>query len=257
MGDLSVKTPKGFRLVHCETIDSTNSEAMRRAHNGEPSGLWIWAETQSAGRGRSGRKWESARGNLFASLLLRLNCPIQTALQLSFVAGIALHEAVTRIAPADLSRAFALKWPNDLLLQDMKIGGILIESFELGTKPGSTAVIGTGLNVSGHPNHALYPATDLAAHGLIATPASVLGELVTAMAEWLEVWDEGAGFAAIREAWLSRSVQIGRPVRIRLEGGDVSGVFGGIDEMGSMRLIDGEGAEKRITAGDVFLTSAE
>ena len=255
MGARSVKLPKGFRIAHFETIDSTNSEAMRRAHNGEASGLWIWAETQSAGRGRSGRSWESARGNLFASLLLRPTCPVETVLQLSFVAGIALHEAVTKVASADQSRALALKWPNDLLLEEKKIGGILIESFDSGTGKGSAVVIGSGLNVTSHPGKALYPATNLSAHGLIATPADVLGGLVAAMAEWLDIWDQGEGFAQIREAWLARAVQIGRPVRIRLGDNEISGVFGGIDEKGSMRLIDDDGAEKRIRAGDVFLAS--
>ena len=82
------KLPAGYRLVQLDTVDSTNAEAKRRADMGEPGPLWIWSARQSKGRGRAGRQWTSQVGNLFASLLVRLNCPLQTASQLALVAGI-------------------------------------------------------------------------------------------------------------------------------------------------------------------------
>src|SRR6478672_13745306 len=73
----SPKLPSGHRLLKLETVDSTNAEARRRALAGEPGPLWIWSARQSQGRGRFGREWISQHGNLFASLLIRLNCPLQ------------------------------------------------------------------------------------------------------------------------------------------------------------------------------------
>jgi BirA family biotin operon repressor/biotin-[acetyl-CoA-carboxylase] ligase len=256
MTDFPVTMPGGYRLARFEVIDSTNSEAMRRARNGEPAGLWIWAASQTAGRGRSGRSWESLQGNLFASLLLRPRCPLETAMQLSLVAGVALHETVSELAGQQAPGGeLALKWPNDLLLGGEKMGGILLESFEAAPGKGCGVIIGTGLNISGHPSDALYPATDLAAHGPAPTPSVVLEHLAAATKRWLEVWAEGSSFAAIREAWLARSIPIGSSVRIKLETGELFGRYAGIDETGSLRLIDEKGVETRITAGDVFLTS--
>ncbi len=77
------KLPAGYRLVRMETVDSTNAEARRRAKAGEPGPLWIWSARQSQGRGRGGREWVSHHGNLFASLLIGVNCPIRVAGQLA------------------------------------------------------------------------------------------------------------------------------------------------------------------------------
>jgi len=256
MSDVPITMPEEYRLARFEVIDSTNSEAMRRARNGEPAGLWIWAESQTAGRGRSGRRWISEKGNLFVSLLLRPRCPLETAMQLSLVAGVALQDTVSTVAgPHVPSNELALKWPNDLLLSGKKIGGILLESFDAVPDKGCGVVIGTGLNIASHPSDTLYPAADLAAHGISPSPAAVLEHLAASTKSWLGVWAEGAGFAAIREAWLTRSIPIGQSVRIKLETGEIFGAYAGIDETGSMRLIDEKGAEMRITAGDVFLTS--
>lgn len=248
--------PEGYRLARFEVIDSTNSEAMRRARDGEPAGLWIWAASQMAGRGRSGREWVSMPGNLFASLLLRPRCPLETAMQLSLVAGVALHQTVSELAGKQVSSGeLALKWPNDLLLSGKKIGGILLESFDSVPEKGCSVVIGTGLNIASHPSDTLYPAADLGGYGVRPAPLTVLEHLAEATNRWLEVWAEGTGFDAIREAWLACSIPVGRSVRIKLETGELTGAYAGIDETGSMRLIDEEGAEMRITAGDVFLTS--
>jgi BirA family biotin operon repressor/biotin-[acetyl-CoA-carboxylase] ligase len=177
-------------------------------------------------------------------------------MQLSLVAGVALHETVSELAGGQApSGELALKWPNDLLLSDKKIGGILLESFDAMPEKGCGVVIGTGLNIASHPSDTLYPAADLSGCGVSVTPLTVLEHLAAATKRWLDVWAEGAEFAAIREAWLARSVPIGRSVRIKLETGELTGAYAGIDEFGSMRLIDENGAEMRITAGDVFLTS--
>ena len=246
--------PHGFRLARFDTLDSTMSEAVRCAHAGGQGQLWIWALEQRQGRGRSGRDWESLGGNLFTSLLLRPDCALATALELSLVAGIAIYDTVASLpSQKGLSDRLALKWPNDLLLSGKKIAGVLLESFEDTNDRGLAVVIGTGLNLTSHPDNALYPASDLAHDGVIVEPAAALETLALKTAEWLDCWNEGAGFNRVREAWLERSIPLGETLRVRLDGKELIGVYAGIDPTGALRLGDETGAERLISAGDVFI----
>ncbi len=248
--------PSGYRLLALDETGSTNAEGMRLAATGETGPLWIWAGTQTLGRGRSGRTWVSVPGNLYASLLIRVECPPEAVHQLSFLAGIAVHEAIevaaTRVGVA-LPR-LRLKWPNDVLIGDAKLAGILPEST---TQPGQprtvVAVVGTGLNLAGHPENVGRPVTHLAKHGLRITPAEMLSVLATAMDGWLKRWNDGAGFAHIREAWLQRAGSPGEPITINTGRETVEGSFLGIDAQGALVLRDLGGAERRFTYGDVTL----
>lgn len=243
--------PPGHRFVRFDTVDSTNAEALRLAEAGERGPLWVWAHAQTAGRGRSGRPWHSPAGNLYASLLLRPSCPLETAPQLALVAAVAAHDAVIALGNGRLAQALAIKWPNDLLLAGDKVGGILLES----AQPTDIAVvIGTGLNLVAHPGDAIRPATDLASHGISAAPAAALACLARATAAWLAVWDEGRGFETVRAAWEARAVPPGHRLRVRLDGREEEGIYGGIDAQGALRFVRAGGEVARVTAGDVFLT---
>src|SRR4051812_38297267 len=116
----------GVRLVSHELLTSTNAEALALAQRGERGPLWITAGRQSAGRGRRGRTWVSEAGNLFASLLLTNPSDAEHWPELSFVAALAIHDAVAERA-SDLRGQLAIKWPNDLLLAGAKFAGILVE----------------------------------------------------------------------------------------------------------------------------------
>ncbi len=113
--------PRGLGLRRYETLDSTNEEARRVAKTGQRGPLWIVSREQTAGRGRRGRVWISESGNLFATLLM----PVTTSLsaQLGFVAGLAATDAIIARAP---SAEVKLKWPNDVLLNEKKVAGILL-----------------------------------------------------------------------------------------------------------------------------------
>lgn len=244
-----VPLPTGYRLAFFETIDSTNAEALRLAEAGEPGPIWIWAREQTAGRGRMARGWASPVGNLYASLLLRTACPVDTALQLVFVAGLAAHDAVSDLCQGSLQ----LKWPNDLLLAGRKLAGVLIESIAGAEAAGATVVIGTGLNLVAHPKDALRPATDLSAHSITLDAAAAFERLAEATAARLEAWGEGAGFEPIRTSWEERALPIGAEIRVRLSDGERCGIYAGIDSTGALRLIETGGDELRVTTGDVFL----
>jgi BirA family biotin operon repressor/biotin-[acetyl-CoA-carboxylase] ligase len=237
----------GFRLIACEQVDSTNAEALRRARGGELGPLWITARVQSAGRGRRGRSWASPAGNLYATLLLTDPSPPQVAAQLSFVAALALHDAVSEVAGA-IALHVGLKWPNDMVCRGAKLAGILVEGE--GT-PLATA-IGLGVNCTHHPEGMDYPATDLAAEGAIASPERVFSVLSVTMLQRLQQWDRGEGFAAIRAAWLARATGLGREIRVRLADREVTGRFDTLDLSGRLILSLPDGSLETIAAGDVF-----
>ena len=152
----AISNVAGIRHERFATVGSTNAEALARARNGERGPLWISAERQTAGRGRRGKAWSSPPGNLYATLLVIEPCASALAPQLSFVAGLAVHDTVAETA-SKFATALELKWPNDLLLAGKKLAGLLIESE---SRPFAVA-IGFGVNCAMHPADTAYPATDL------------------------------------------------------------------------------------------------
>jgi BirA family biotin operon repressor/biotin-[acetyl-CoA-carboxylase] ligase len=226
---------------------------MRRAAAGETGPLWIAAEAQTAGRGRSGRLWSSPPGNLHASLLLTLSSPAPKAYQLSLVAGVAVIDAIRAAMRLASDAHLRLKWPNDVLIGSAKTGGILVESST--GAAGLAAVIGVGINLVAHPDLPDRPATHLGAHGPAPDPEVMLAAIDSALAAWLEVWAEGDGFPAVREAWLARCGALGQRLSINTGQEKVEGTFCGVDADGALLLQDGSGRERRFSFGDVELPS--
>ena len=237
----------GVRYLRFDTLGSTNAEALARARAGERGPLWIVAAEQTAGRGRRGAAWVSKPGNLYATLLLTEPSPKASAPQLSFVAALALHDAVAASAP-QVGPVLKLKWPNDLLLDGAKLAGILIEGE---SDPAFAVAIGMGVNCAHHPEGTAYPATDLAAAGALVEPAALMNALAAALARRLAQWAEGQGFAAIRADWLKRAAGLGADICVRLPEREFSGRFEGLDENGRLLVVEG-GAIVTVGAGEVF-----
>jgi len=250
MDPQTIALPEGYRLIFHSELDSTNAEGLRLLASGEPEHVWIWALSQTGGRGRHGRKWQSLSGNLFASLLLRPDCAPAIASQIGFVGALSVHQAITELAQGR-NVDIKLKWPNDLLLNGEKAAGLLLESTLDGT--GRLAVVmGIGLNLSAHPQDVEYPATDLANHGIGANPAKALQCLAGAAAQWLSVWENGAGFDRIRNAWDERALPRGTALEVRLADERLRGSYQGLDRHGGLILTQADGSERRITSGDIF-----
>ena len=243
------------RLVHLSEAGSTNSEAMRLAGEGAASGTWVLADQQTAGRGRSGRVWHSPAGNFYASLVLRDVVPLEKAAQLALVSGVAVHAAVRAATGGALAARLELKWPNDILLGQRKLGGILVESSVERRDQGALAVIGVGLNLAHHPALPDKPAADLMGHGASIAPLNFLPLLDRSMQEWVSNWASGAGFAAVREAWLARSLPLGAGLVVHSGQGAVKGVFAGLDPDGALLLTVPSGALQTVTFGDVALST--
>jgi BirA family transcriptional regulator, biotin operon repressor / biotin---[acetyl-CoA-carboxylase] ligase len=237
----------GVRHITYDTLGSTNAEALKLARTREFGPLWISALRQDAGRGRRGSTWVSPPGNLYASLLLSEPSPKPLAPQLSFVAALALHDALCDCAPR-LGPLFKLKWPNDVLLGLDKLAGILIEGE---SEPVFAVVIGFGVNCASHPPGTAFPATDLLKAGAVVAPEALLAALAAAMLRRLGQWQAGVGFAGIRSDWLARAAGLGEDIRVRLPERELSGRFRGLDEAGRLQ-VEQPGGLATVTAGEVF-----
>lgn len=252
----SLARARGVRLLALESVDSTNDEARRLIETGERGPLWIVAARQTGGRGRLGRQWISPAGNLHASFIVSDFGASAVAPQLGFVTGVAALRAL-RAATGEAGR-FALKWPNDLLLDGDKLGGILLENVSAPTGDARmpvapVAIIGIGVNCAEAPKGLPFETSALASIGLDAPGAARLFTYLSdALVEALDLWCGGEGFDQIREAWLDHAAFLGAHIRVELPRETVEGRLATIDATGRLVLATREG-ERVVEAGDVSL----
>lgn len=209
---------------------------------------WLLAHEQTAARGRRGRGWSTPRGNFAGTLIMRrMGSPADAALR-SFVASLALREAF--VAVTGRADAFALKWPNDVLLNGGKVAGILLETL------GDHLVIGIGVNLAHAPSAAqveqgaVTPVSVLGETGMRVGAEDFLDALATAYARF-ETQYTTYGFAPIRTAWLSHAARIGEVVTARTMRDETVGVFEDVDAAGNLILSTAKG-RVAITAADVY-----
>ena len=224
---------------------STNADLLARLAAGEhlPEGFWLVADRQLAGRGRHGRRWLDAPGNFMGSTLVHLASMDPAAASLSFVAALAVYEAVVaRIADPLRLR---LKWPNDVELDGGKLSGILLE------REGSHAVIGIGVNLSAAPAVPGRRTGGLAEHGPPPDRDGFARALAATFAQELERW-RSYGTDPILARWLAAAHPPGTPLAVHDCGGaPVAGTFAGLEPDGALRLRLDDGTSRVIHAGDV------
>jgi BirA family biotin operon repressor/biotin-[acetyl-CoA-carboxylase] ligase len=167
--------------------------------------------------------------------------------QLALVAALSVHDAIVELA-SKLKPRLSIKWPNDLLVDQAKFAGVLIEG-EAG-EAGAVA-IGIGVNCTSHPSETDFPATDLA-HAGAEIPREVLfAELSAKLVGRLAQWNRGEHFATIRTDWLARAAGLGGRVRLRLPDREVVGQFETIDDGGRLLLLISDDARQSFAAGDI------
>ncbi|MCC1492323.1 biotin--[acetyl-CoA-carboxylase] ligase [Cognatishimia sp. F0-27] len=243
--------PVGYGRVVLASVDSTQAEAARRfARFAGPE--WILARSQTAARGRRGRPWLAPAGNFAASLVLRPDgeAPERVALR-SFVAALALHEAFEHVGVP--RSALALKWPNDVLLNEGKVAGILLEAMQ---GAGGGLAIGVGVNLIAAPDPeavetgAVQPVSLLEETGIRVAPEPFLDALAAAYAAW-EARFVTYGFEPVRAAWLDRAARIGAPVTARMGHQTLSGIFETVDPQGAL-VLQTDAGRRAVTAADIF-----
>ncbi|NLV30811.1 MAG: biotin--[acetyl-CoA-carboxylase] ligase [Acidobacteria bacterium] len=238
------------------SVDSTNREALELARRGAPGGSLVWAEEQTAGRGRMGRSWFSPRKTgLYASLVVRPACERERWPLLGHVAAVSLHDAISACVVGMAARKLDidLKWPNDVLLGGRKCAGILLESIPDGE--GAPAVV-VGVGVDVHPGS--VPA-DLEGEAVSvdemagrAVPRRLL--LVTFLYHFQKGCREleAGNFAGVLEGWKKRcTMWDGAPVWIHEGERRRAAVTCGLDEAGALLVRTEAGAVETLVAGDV------
>ncbi|GAB3741314.1 biotin--[acetyl-CoA-carboxylase] ligase [Microlunatus parietis] len=231
---------------------STNTDLAAQARAGAPSGTVLIAEHQTAARGRLGRSWTAPPGTAIAlSLLVRPEVPAARWTWLPLLTGIAVSESLQRAAkvPADL------KWPNDVLVRDRKLCGILAERVEpAGGAETAGCVIGIGINVGLTEEQLPVPTAtslrlqpDAAPVGRSTMIITVLRAFALLYAEWRESVDD----TALAAAYLARCGTVGRRVRVTLPGAeDVVGEAEAIDADGRL-VVRTEAGRRAFGAGDI------
>lgn len=255
---LRAAMPTGVaRLDVAWSIDSTNSELLRRGASVRGADVLL-AERQTGGRGRRGRPWQSPLGaNLYLSVSRRFDGGLARLGGLSLVAGLAAAEALHGIGAAQV----ALKWPNDLVVDDgmrlLKLGGLLVEGGGEHGGPAS-AVIGLGLNIAMPPDAGAridQPWIDLSTLGATSSRTAIAATLITHLVAALDVFDRD-GFAPFASRWAALDALRGREADLHLPTGIERVHVLGLGEGGALRVRDALGGVRDVHAGEVSLRPA-
>lgn len=237
-----------WRLRRHEALPSTSDLCVQLAEAGEPDGLAVLALRQTRPRATRGRGWVSPAGALALSVLLRPRGRMTEAGQWALLAAVAFAEALTRHAPTpETATAIRLKWPNDLLLNGRKLGGILIDA-AAGQDGGlGWLVIGFGANLGAPPE---LDGREAAGLGGTATPDEAAATLLERLDHWRRV-RLLEGFAPVRRAWLDRAHPPGTHLRLRVGGQEVGGAFAGLSDDGAL-LLQANGRVHAFHTGEVL-----
>ena len=232
-------------------IGSTNTALLARLVDGLTlaEGDWLVADRQTGGRGRAGRTWFDGLGNFMGSTVASIASGDPPAPTLALVAGVAVHRAIGALAPG--LRDVWLKWPNDVLIEGAKLGGILLE------RQGEAVVVGIGVNLAAAPDLPDRPSASLRGAGVEIARDSFADALATQWASALESWHRG-DWPALRAEWLERAHPLGTRLMVRDAGGQpIEGKFAGLEPHGAALLRLADGTTRAIHAGEIELVRAD
>ena len=230
-----------WNVEHLDHVDSTNSWLARRARDGAREGEVVYADFQSAGRGRLDREWVAPVGSSLLCSVLLEPAVMSDQLQLVVVAvALSMAEALERLSGVRPS----LKWPNDLMYGDAKVAGVLAEVV------GAQIVVGLGVNLSVVDPTYESATTVLAATGVVLSPLDVLDAYLAALSQRRGLLDSPEGCASVRREFIAHLATLGRRVRVELAGGVLRGRAVDVTETGSL-LVETDDQIRVVNAGDV------
>ena len=231
-----------------DSLDSTNTEALKQARLGADEGLCIVAGEQTAGRGRHGRTWVSQKdAGLYFSIVLRPKINTKFLPVITLMTGVAVHDTLQ-----DFGLKPDIKWVNDVLIKEKKISGILAETTE--TNDGIAVVVGIGINLksSNFPPEIADIATSLESETKVAATGNLAESLTKYLTYFYEILRSENGPAEIINEWRRRSSYFsGKAVRVVLENETITGVTEGLEPNGALRIRRENGELAIIQAGDV------
>ena len=268
--DLGLTTTYVGRVVHyLRSVGSTSTELKALAREGALAGTVVLADEQTGGRGRSGRTWFSPDGlGVWMSVLLECDLPAERLAPLSIAAAVSVADALRELTGLDVR----VKWPNDLLVGDRKLGGLLVESIQTAGERVESAVLGVGLNVglgeNDLPAELAGAATSLRlALGRPVARLDVLRATLLALEGCFKRY-EREGIGAFRERWRELSSTLGREVTVAAGAANTppeqgaagerpdqsaTGIVTDLAQSGALVIQDASGADREIWFGDVTL----
>lgn len=244
-------------VIWLNSVDSTNEEAKRRIKDFSKA-TWIISKKQSKGKGRNGKSWFSSEGNFSGSLVFFPNVERSHLHLYGFFWGVALYNTLKKFLKNGTD--ILLKWPNDLLIENGKVAGILLESFNTTKKSGIGLIIGVGVNLNTVPsfeiNSVLKYDTQCVANftdnkiSLQSFFRAFNFELIK-----LEANIEKEDYSTILKLWQRRSYERGAVIKFSDKKGEIkSGTFLGLDELGGLIVGDNSGV-KKIYSGEIYFGS--
>jgi BirA family biotin operon repressor/biotin-[acetyl-CoA-carboxylase] ligase len=241
----------GRDIRYVTSVPSTNTTAMAMAQNGAAEGTAVVAETQTGGKGRLGRTWVSPPGNLYLSIILRPPLPTHKAPLITLMGAVAVALAVRKATGIEAG----IKWPNDILVKDRKVGGLLTE---MSAEPDRLkhVVLGLGLNVN-QDHDALPDGIRGTATSLAETRGNAMDRtlVLRALLEELDTWYESflRDEILVLNAWRRLNVTLGREVAVNGQGSMLRGLAKDIDKEGRLVVVQADGTAHAVAAGDVTL----
>ena len=252
-------TPTRFRIETISETGSTNADLVLRASRGEPDGLVLRTDYQTAGRGRLNRKWDAPPcTNLLFSVLHRSYLPVERLSLVTSCLAMSLVDALEPLlAPTTVAK---VKWPNDVLLVDQasglvigKVAGVLAELVAETLADSPAVVAGMGVNVAWPKPEDLAPtdSISLISVGVEADPASLMEKVLQVFDTYLSLLASSDGPVSIRDSHRERSATIGREVRIKRRGTELFGTAVDLRVNGALVVTSIDGLITEVLAGDV------
>jgi len=226
---------KEIDIIILDEIDSTNNEAQRILYNNNNFPLWIIANEQTSGRGRKNRYWVSQKGNFMGTFILEHEIEKQYIPHLSFVTSLALKKTIEDFNSG--VRDIFLKWPNDIIINDSKCAGILIESLRSNNNKEYLA-IGIGVNLIKYPLNSSFKATSLKEEfNFDVDRDEFLKKLNINLLESIKIWEKGKNFSKILEDWKKFAYKINESISMLLPTGEkIEGIFSDLNDQGGLIL---------------------
>jgi BirA family biotin operon repressor/biotin-[acetyl-CoA-carboxylase] ligase len=241
----------GKRIYHFQSLDSTNSKAYQLALNGAEEGEVVIAESQEKGRGRLGRQWFSPPSlNLYLSIILRPRIPPHQAPLITLMAAVATADAIRKFS----GLLPLIKWPNDILLREKKVAGLLNEIHSEMDRI-HFVILGIGVNLNTDEEKFSKEIRSIATSlkiemGQTVSRKAFLQSLLFELERWYSIFLEEGG-AVVLKAWKDRADIKGRKVKVTSFGETVVGAAIDVDSDGALILETGDGKQRRVMAGDV------
>ena len=226
-----------------QVLDSTQEEAKRLIDSGEANqGYVVLAEEQTKAHAKSGKLWEGSKSDIALTMILKPEIEADRLGQICYIAALAVAKSIKNLSPL-LNVQF--KWVNDVLINDQKVCGILLEKVKH-----DFVLVGIGLNLKDSAHLAKYNATSLEACKIGYDYDMLVENILRNFVDIYNIWLD-SGFSPIKNKWLSQAKGINSTLTVNLAGKTIEGIFIGIEDEGNLLLVTG-GEIKSIPAGDVF-----